>query len=287
MFTNGLQKLPKDKRQLKVGAVFGKPKEIPTHDFIVTEPLSLKDQGDSFRCSGYAAALVAEVQEGVPLSGDFLYGMAKSIEGDMSDGANLRSVCKALTKIGAIKESDWKEKFTEQEIKEWWKYKGKYEDLAVEHRKKAYFEIEQDGDFFDNIRSAMWEHRDKKCFVLTGTSWYSGWLGYVIDKIIGFFIGGHAIGLIGQEYEGAAPHLVGQNSGGKRIGKKGRQLFSREVVNKYFKPYGAFMFIDMDPEEVKKLVAELEQTKSLMRLVIEYAGKLLSLFSKKKWNFTN
>lgn len=53
----------------------------------------------------------------------------------------------------------------------------------------------------------------------------------------------------------AKEYLIIQNSYGKEAGNGGWHYFSREIINKYVGLYGAFTFIDMDPETAKYLQA--------------------------------
>jgi hypothetical protein len=277
----GLKRLPKDKRDLTVGSIFGYPKleEVPNEDFLLHS--TIKDQGFLYACSGYAGATVIEPAEGRMINGDSLYGWAKKLEGDMEKGADLRTICKVLTKIGAIEQSEWKENLDEDGIKRWWEWSDKYEDLAIKHRQKAYFAVDGRYDFFDNIRLNLWRFIGNGRGVLTGTQWYQDWTSQKeINKISGYSAGGHALGFMGQKIIKGVPYLVAQNSYGLGLGDNGYYYFSREVVNKCFPAYGAFMFIDYPEDELRKLIDAKQMT--LMKKLIGYLNELIALLAKKK-----
>ena len=104
----GLTKLPGDARDFSHEAVFGSIAldDIPNTDFFVSEPLDIKDQGNSSMCAAFAVASVSEDQERVKLSPEFIFAKAKEIEGNFTTwGMNLRDICKVLVKIGAIEKS--------------------------------------------------------------------------------------------------------------------------------------------------------------------------------------
>lgn len=280
----GLRPTSKDSKRFKtskLGTLFGPAKleDVPLVDFLVSDPPIL-NQGNTLRCSGYATAAILTGQEGVDISPDYIYLIAKQIEGDMSDGASLPSVCKAVTKIGAIEASEWQEgDIPDSEIKQWWKYNQKYAPLALKHRQKSYFEVDGPYDFFDNVRSHLWHYRDFKRGVLVGTTYFDRWSFLKrILRAVGINIGGHAMAVIGQEVNKGIPYLVVQNSGGGGIGDNGRHYVGREVFNEYFKPYSAFWLLDMSPEEAKKLMDT--QTSLYQKLAQALLG-LLDLLKKK------
>ena len=63
----GLLELPVDERDFQFGQLFTLPSldEIP-HEFYVSKPLKIKDQGDSDLCTAFAATSVSEDQEAIP-----------------------------------------------------------------------------------------------------------------------------------------------------------------------------------------------------------------------------
>jgi len=62
---------------------------------------------------------------------------------------------------------------------------------------------------------------------------------------------GHAIYCLGWKRINGQDYLVIQNSYGS-TGDNGKYYLPRKVIDKYVKTYGAFMFIDMPAEEIKK-----------------------------------
>ena len=129
------------------------------------------------------------------------------------------------------------------------------DEEALKHRKKSYFAVDIQGDIFDSFRSALWENIEKKCSILTGCIWELNWIdspGGIIPEEKGMQQEGHAFKIFGQKNINGQLYLVAQLSNGEEIGDNGIFYFSREVANRVFKGFGAFMFLDEDPEEVKK-----------------------------------
>lgn len=109
-------------------------------------------------------------------------------------------------------------------------------------------------DNFDKVRTAIYQHKDKKCFCISGCLWRSSWTdcegGVIPEKYEknGF---GHAIVLTGWKLINNEPYVVAQLSNGKEIGNLGNFYFSRNIINKEF-TFGSFMMLDLDPDAVKK-----------------------------------
>src|ERR1051325_1982127 len=104
----GLLPLPKDKRDLRLGRVLGYAKltEVPETDFMVSQPLEIKDQGDTDMCSAYASCAASEDQEGVILEPAYTFAKTKQIIGEWRGfGANMRDALKSHTKFGALEKS--------------------------------------------------------------------------------------------------------------------------------------------------------------------------------------
>jgi hypothetical protein len=135
-----------------------------------------------------------------------------------------------------------------------------YDGYALEHKQRTFFAVHEGPyDTFDNIRAALWLFRDKKNSVLAGSYWYVEWgnpAGGVIPKSYNRNFGqpqAHAFKVrITQKMLNGEPYLAIQQSYGPAIGDHGTQYFPREVVNREWKDFGAFMFVDMDPEEARQ-----------------------------------
>lgn len=260
----GLQPLPEDPKRFKLGAIFGQIdiNEVPTTDFVVAEPLIIKDQFDSDLCTAFSVTAISEDQEGVELSPEFMFMLSKRMEGDYRKwGMDLQTPCHVAVKSGFLEQSrspftlasDGRDKVANPE--NWESYKG-LEIFAKKHLKHSYFEVDGDYDTFDNIRAAMWQHRAEKRSIMAGCMWRSAWTYAekgVISKDYGKGLFGHAFKLYGQKIIDGELYIMAQLSNGTDIGDEGIFYFPREVVNKEF-TWGLFMFKDMPPEEAKYLI---------------------------------
>lgn len=255
-----LKTLPKDDRDLRVGALFklAPLTEIPD-EFTVAEPLVIKDQMQTDECSAYASTAVSEDQEGIELSPEYQFYKSKQLEGKLLDwGCDLRSTATSFTKFGSIEKGqapldvwDKREKIVGLEGKYW---TDKHDKLALAHKKETYVVIDTSKhDFFDSIRLALWKFRNEKRTIFSGIMWCHEWLnpeGGIIEKN-GTALGGHAFKIFGWKQINGKPYLKIQQSYGESYGQKGILYMSREVAN-LAQDYGAFMFVDEDPAKMKK-----------------------------------
>lgn len=249
----GLQKLKKDSRDLKLGAIIQLPKleELPS-EFII-EPLSVKNQIDYLgnntdACTAFATCGASELQEGIELCPEYTFALTKI--GNLKDwGANLRDACKTHIKYGALEVVEspytYKNKTADvlRDINNWPDLK----DLAIKHKKHSFVSISGNYDNFDNIKATLWYFRNEKRSVITGVNWIWNLSSVFLTKKSGNGFG-HAIFVIGFKDN----YLIIQNSYGKEAGENGRHYLHRDVVNKAVNNYGAFMFIDQESELLKK-----------------------------------
>jgi len=298
--SGGLLPLPKDKRDFsltKLGAML----ELPQEDFVVAEPLGIKDQFDSDMCVAFASCAVSEDQEGVILSPEYFFSQVKKMKGDwVSWGADLRTACKVAVSVGFLEQVFNPYKLGEKDrnfIANWKNWEiGKFEENAKKHRKKSYFKVDGAFDTFDNFRAALWANRAAKRSIKTGARWNSNWTNAengIIPKEKGTVMYPHAFKLYGQKFisrcncenftatGGHQPdcplrtgkgewYLVAQLSNGDTIGDNGIFYFPREVINREF-TFGEYMYVDIDPEQAKKICWTLrrimwERIKKLLRL---------------------
>lgn len=246
----GLRETPEDLRDFQLGAItrLPHPTELPA-EFIL-EPLGVKDQLDSDFCSAFAYALASEIQEGVELSPEYSFALSKELSGDPEEwGQNLRDAGMAHVKCGALEKKD--APYTVQNkpvgfLRYLSNWPGELKEKTAHRAKKALFKITGPYDAYDNIRASMWKFRNEKRAVVTGLIW--GWSvrQFLLDGVPsnGF---GHAVCLIGWNASG----LVLQNSAGKSAGVDGKHIISRVTVNHFVAKYGAYMFVDLTPEEAK------------------------------------
>ena len=273
----GLVKLPEDKRDIKYEKVFGAIK-LPTEDFIVAEPLEIKDQRDTDKCTAYAVCAGSEPQEETLLDPDWQFAQIKRLTGEYTSwGADLRSACKSGQDYGSIEKSKvLTPKVDEGELRNWKHWDLVNEINAKFHKKQTYLSI-KGNNTFNAIRQALWNGREKKQLVMTGMLWRPEWTSaakgiipedYLEDR--GF---GHAFVFIGQKNIDGKLYLVTQLSNGKEIGDKGLFYFSEKVVNKEA-VYGNFVFVDVS-KEVAQIYNETKWRwvailKVLFRKILKY-----------------
>lgn len=258
----GLLPTPHDPRDFSLGALGGlmDPNLIPNETYIVAEPLAIKNQGPTDYCTAFAACAVSEDQEGVLLDPAWFFAQIKKIRGEYGQwGADLRSGCKAAQKVGFLEESESPfglENKTNDFLRNWNNWPADLYPKAQKHIKKSFFKVEGPYDTFDNIRAALWQNRGYRRSVYTGCLWKSDWTdaekGIIPKGKLNCRSFGHAFKVSGQKIIDGVPYLVVVNSAGDSRGHAGLYYFPREVVNRDF-TFGAYMFIDMDPEVAKNL----------------------------------
>ncbi len=252
----GLKKLKGDIRDFQYDAVFGAPAlEVPD-DFIVAQPLEIKDQGQSDECVAFATSAVSEDQEGVLLSPKWFFSQIKKIQGNWKSwGADLRDGARAAVNVGFIEDNDapFDIKYKGRDFTaNWNNWPEDLQEKAKQHKKQSYFSVRCD---FDNFASVLWQNKDKKKSILTGTLWEESW-NYLTDGIIpenntGSQETPHAIKIFGQKKIGDRLYLMAQLSNGRGFGNNGIFYIPKEVINRKFK-FGAYIFEDENPEEIKK-----------------------------------
>lgn len=258
---NSLRELPKDKRDFALGAIFPQVdlKEVPNKDFIVSEPLVIKNQGETDFCSGYAVTSVSEDQEGVELIPEYQFLKTKELSGDPEEwGADLRIACKSAVKFGSLSVNNDIFKFdktlSRSQILKQSQWPEHVDRVALYHKKETFFSVDGKYDIFDNIRVALWQHKKGKSSIATGALWRSEWLeapGGVIPEKYGKNGFGHAFKIFGQKIIEGHLYLMAQLSQGDMVGDGGIFYISRSVANKEIGKYGIFMFKDISREDAE------------------------------------
>ena len=245
----GLLPLPKDERDLSVGAIYSLPKLSEIPDSFDIETLEVKDQKESDFCSAYSSTTASELQEGVRLEPSWIFAMSKTLSKDPdSFGQDLRTIMSAHVKFGGIEERT--SPFSiENKSSDFLRHAENWPNLrknALWHKKCSYMDCKGNFDAYDNIRACIWKFRKEKRLVVSGLLW--GWPTET-ERIndVGNPAGGHAIVYKGWKGE----YLIMQNSYGRKAGRNGVHLIHRSVVNKYVDMYGAYMFQDITPDEAR------------------------------------
>lgn len=248
--TKGLRETPKDERDFQLGALVSLPKlsELPIS--FKLPALGVKDQKGTDFCTAFASCLISEMQEGIELSPEYSFALSKEISGDPDEwGQDIRTALKVHTKKGALaqKEAPYsllnKEPEFLRHLKNW---PPELQEKIGFHKKKSFFKITGPYDHYDNIRAAIWKFRNEKRGVISGVIWAWPLEEYLLEGTLnqGF---GHCISYIGWEKDG----LLVQNSAGTEAGRQGLHLMSRATANHFAQKYGAYMMIDLSPEEAK------------------------------------
>lgn len=249
IISGGLKPTPKDERDFKLGALYTLPKLSDLPESFEHPIIGIKNQLDTDYCSAFASCTVSELQEGTTLEPTWSFAVSKMISGDLDEfGQDLRTAMSVHTKYGAIEhgESPYhidNDANLTRNIVLW--PQGLF-NKAIKHKKRSYLKVTGPYDDFDNIRATIYKFKNEKRGVVFGVIW--GWPASqeAIDSVPTFG-GGHALAITGWKKD----KLVVVNSYGPTAGNGGKHLFSREVINKMVGEYGAYMFVDLSPEEVK------------------------------------
>lgn len=278
----GLKPLVRDDRDFPFAGIFKQIdiSEVPNADFLISEPLIMKDQAETDFCAAYAGTSVSEDQEGEELLPEYQFFKAKSLSGDFESwGVDLRSMAKSLVKFGSLPRSGHERyaglpRHIVVDPKSW---PLEFDYVAKFHSKETFFSATTGRyDIFDNMRTWLWQHREDKCSILTGALWRAAWTNAedgVVPKteLAGDF--GHAYKIYGQKIINGEPYLVAQLSNGQEIGDRGRFYMPREVINREAATYGGFMFNDMPRAVVEmRLNGEMEPPGGFMKFITMFAN---------------
>lgn len=258
----GLELVEPDERNFSFGSVLGEKvnlRELAGVDFIVGAH-EIIDQGNSDYCTGYATTLSAMFHEQVELSSDWQFAKIKQLIGNTEGfGAPLGTAMKAGQEYGFLekKRATLSREVNGDAIRNIQNWPSGLDFYASPHKQQSYFEVKQGGytDLFDALRATLWQQKDKKTVIITGSLWRNEWTNAqrgIIPKEYGDYGYGHAFCLIGQKIIDEEPYLIAQLSNGVEIGDEGRFYFCREIVNKELK-YGNFMYVDIPKEKAKFL----------------------------------
>ncbi len=171
------------------------------------------------------------------------------MSGDIDEaGQDLRTALRAHVKYGAVPKTltdlslDNHDQSFLRRISSW--PAGLFVSARAQ-KKKAFVKITGPYDHFDNIRATIYKFSLEKRAVVMGLIWNWSLQEEILDG--GSDVGsGHAICSIGWQEMG----LVLQNSYGLSAGVDGCHIITRKTVNLNVEKYGAYMFVDLSPDEV-------------------------------------
>jgi hypothetical protein len=257
----GLKPITPDERDFQLGAITTLPDPKTVPDFVLTGPYLNHETQEEDDCSAFAVCKASELQEGVLLDRKFQFALSKSKSGDPEEwGQDLRTALLTPVKLGSL-EHEERPLDLENRPLSYLRYLTNWGDIkelldfAVEHRKKSavFISPSQGMDYFDTILASMWKFKEEKRAVVFGTifdvpltdmflkgKWGSG--------------GGHAMLFIGKRTINGEPYLIAQNHYPGYAGENGVHYLDRERVNQSAETFGAGMFVDYAPEEIKWLM---------------------------------
>jgi hypothetical protein len=282
------RKNAKKRKPFRLGYVFTLPKlsDIPFTDWQLDdnpiENQALRADVRDDMCAPFALTSTLEPQEGEPLDPGYQFAKAKQREGRADTfGTDLDTIGYTAVKYGALAVA--KSPFPDRPrsfVADWTNWPPIYDQYASEHQQGAMLWVDGPYDLFDNIRAALWLLKtlppsDKRAGILAASYWPAEWQyapGGVIPKTYTSRGTGHAYRIRGQKIIGGEAYLVLQNSYGTDIGWKGLYYLPREACNRELKLFGQIVFVDRDPDEIRKKKISIAQ--QIVRL-IEHAIYLL------------
>lgn len=253
----GLLPTPKDDRDFKLGAVTTLPalSELPAN--FILSGFKIKNQRDSDFCTAYATCGASELQEGVRLSPEWVFAKSKEISGDPEAwGQIIRNSLKVHTNHGAPEATECTLTVTNTDLDKLRyieNYPRSLDKKAIKHIKKSYVSVIGQYDAFDDIRASIWKYRKERRAVITGVDF--GWRSdQTTFEVIPTDGEGHCMYVVGWVTENGFCRLVYVNSNGYEVGDNGVHYVGRTVVNHFVPKYDAFMFVDMEPDQIRYMI---------------------------------
>lgn len=248
---------------------------------------SVKDQGNSLSCTAMGSTLASEYQENVPLSAEWTWKeVCKQLGTYVPNGADYRIALKLHCKVGALPQEKASYKLPQdnpQDVGNWALWPDFPLEVIGNYRKAAFVKIPRVGDWFDSIKAALVNGKDKYQIVMAGTRWFSEWTTTYVPTEYANFAGYHFHSFVDFNTIDGTDYLIGQNSWGENIGEKGFQYWPRETVNKELEQRGcgAFVFVDLTPEQIA-LAREETSYGKLQRAIISIWELICEKFGLRK-----
>ena len=284
LHSQGLKKLPIDNRDFIVGSLLTLPQPVDLPDqYFVALPLEIKNQGLTDYCSGFASTAVSEDMMKVELDPLYQFMKSKQIEGDLTSfGCDNRSTAQSFVDFGSLPQSlsPYTIDTSRDTIINQANWSISLDTKASDYKRSSYMFVSEIGDYFDNIRLAIYKLGDS---VFMGVDWCSEWLGVAggIIESVGTPVSGHDIKIMGWKTINGQPYLMAQLSSGTNVGAGGLFFLSRSAVNAQ-KGYGAVIFTDYE-----KGILVQHQTLGLKvdtNSFTKYITAIINFFkSLKKW----
>lgn len=265
----GLRILPYDGRDFGYFKIHSKPKlgaeQIP--DFMLYQPIILNQLSLDF-CFAFAGAESEGILTGKQFDPLYIATKTFQVMGEWENyGADLRSLCKAITQYGALFAGEGPYTFgtglsTDKDrnsLANWQNWPQELDVVASLNRIASFFGVidYSVGDAFDCFIQAMYNNlsqKNEKRSVIFGVLWRPEWTmspgGIIVDSGYSIPAGdGHAIEVIGQKTINGQPYVVVQNHWGQQYGDNGLYYFPRSVIDKEATTnLGAYMFSNIEKE---------------------------------------
>lgn len=268
----GLQSLPEDKRDFKLGSIFtmGSLEDLP-ESFALPLPYPAKNQEGTDYCSAFASCGMSELQEGVELDPQYSFAISKMISEDPEAwGQNMRDAMKAHVKIGAVELGLHSFSLGDRDARYFKRYPEYMKNEAIKHQKQSYMTVRGPYSGFDDIRLALWKFREEKRAVAIGVlfSWD------VSDKVMDT-LSPNGFGHMMYAYGFEGDYLLVRNSYGEDAGDNGNHKIHKDIINDSVDKYGAMMLIDLPRKEVERRIKlGLKDTDNWFVRFIKYLNSL-------------
>lgn len=267
MIKSGVTPTKKDHRRYSAHRTFGGT-QVFLSEYNLDAGLTMPDQVDDGYpngCTGYAQAELCQDEDKAQYKPSFTYlksiFMADVLNGQPVDMETSLKSTKVYGVQGVNETTD---------------------EQATSHRRGAYYQIENQSDWFDSIRSTI---TINKCSVSVATQWFpefepvgNGNGKLLSDGIItmpnlkstGF--SWHDWKVCGWKVINGVTYLIGKSWQGKSYGDNGWCYFSREIINKLLETSGAGAFIvaPYDPSKVQTVKLDI------ISLLISYCRRLIA-----------
>jgi len=213
---SGLKYAKRDKRNFNTANIGWGIGYTPKHDIKIIPTLSVKNQSPFNTCVWNAATIQKEVDENVILSPRSIVTKGKQLGYVARDGfANMVSSQKVLNSWGIEEDVDC----PDEPKGTWDKYSSVSlnNDQAGKHRSKTYWEVDS--------REPKMKALDEDHIIATALDWYTGYNGTylpkdgVLRKIVGYYVGGHSVAIIGyiRKYKGIDGKTLLTGEGGTEV----------------------------------------------------------------------
>lgn len=258
------------------------------------KPLSIKDQKQTYWCTGFGSATASEYIEGIVMSPEFqIAKIGEIMGGPVKTGATVAAMMKALRLFGSLPQKDAPFSLEKdgETIADWTLWPRELNQKSDDYLKASSYDVMRGSyDTFDNIRSALWKAKQdgEERVAIVASQWFENWTGNgIMRRGIGAFYW-HCWLIIDWTEVNGEPVLIAQNSYGKNWGNDGLAYFSREAINQLAEhPMNDVQMVrDLTPETAKEaqwnlavtiydMLVKIDPTKAVKWLV-EFVRDILT-----------